>query len=228
MAYEGAKNHVRTKSARSKRQQYPHDLILQWTCEDDWMMQVLHTAATLQLPDWCVSAGFVRSKVWDMLHGYTARTPLADVDVAYHNPADLNEQTEKEYEAKLRQLLPGVPWSVKNQARMHIAKGEAQYTSTADALAKYPETCTAVGLRLDANGAVSLIAPLGVTDLMDLRVLPTPHFIRHAEEKAAIYNGRVRQKNWIRKWPRLRIVELAPGGTASPDIRSTPLGGGPE
>jgi uncharacterized protein len=207
-----------------KRTKFPmliHDnhqqqnLVLGWVAEDAWMMDVLRAAATLQLPDWCISAGFVRSKVWDMLHECPARTPLADVDVVYYNPSNLDEQTEKQLESQLRQLMQGVPWSVKNQARMHIPKGEAQYASTADALAKYPETCTAVGLRIERDGTLTLLAPLGLDDLLNRTVRPTAHFVEHAGEQAAFYNRRVDGKNWISKWPRLRVFELAPDGVTA-------------
>ncbi len=30
---------------------------------DTWMMEILQTAKSLQLPDWWVCAGFVRSKI---------------------------------------------------------------------------------------------------------------------------------------------------------------------
>lgn len=50
---------------------------------DIWMMDILKTVEKLQLPDCWVCAGFVRSKVWDTLHEYSSRTPIADIDVIY-------------------------------------------------------------------------------------------------------------------------------------------------
>lgn len=183
--------------------------IISWIETDPWMMEILRTAARLKLPDWCVSAGFVRSKVWDVRHEFGTRTPLPDVDVVYYDANNLDESTEKMLDAELRSWLPDVPWSVKNQARMHIAKGEQQYSSTEDALAKYPETCTAVGVRLEQDGALTLIAPLGVTDLLDVVVRPTPHFVMNAAERASVYNARLAQKNWRDKWPRVRVIEMS-------------------
>ena len=49
---------------------------------DDLIMHVLRAVQLLRLPDWCVCAGFIRSKVWDHLRGFT-RTHLPDVDVVY-------------------------------------------------------------------------------------------------------------------------------------------------
>lgn len=88
--------------------------LLRTVAEDRWMMDILAAARTLELPDCWVCAGFVRSKVWDVQHGFTGRTPLGDVDVIYYDPDDIREEVEKGWEARLRESLPSVPWSVKN------------------------------------------------------------------------------------------------------------------
>src|SRR5690606_25350077 len=85
---------------------------------DDWMMAVLETAERLNLPDWWICAGFVRTKIWDELHGFNERTPLEDIDVVYFNPEAVDEAEEKRFEEKLLQLMPDLPWSVKNEAKM--------------------------------------------------------------------------------------------------------------
>ncbi|MRE47150.1 hypothetical protein GII66_24395, partial [Escherichia coli] len=47
-------------------------------------------------------------------------------------------------EDRLRQQLPSLDWSVKNQARMHQRNGDYPYTSTRNALLHWPETATAI------------------------------------------------------------------------------------
>ena len=42
--------------------------------QDKWMMELLNAAKSLNLPDWWICAGFVRSKIWDVLHGFDERT----------------------------------------------------------------------------------------------------------------------------------------------------------
>lgn len=170
---------------------------------DDWMMQVLKTVHSLGLPDWCVCAGFIRSKVWDHLHGLP-RTSLPDVDVVYFDPAHTDELAEKEYEGVLKGLDSSVPWSVKNQARMHTKSGHVPYTSTADGLSNFPEVCTAIGASLDTDGQVKLIAPYGVDDLVNLIVRPTPLFSSH--DKRETYEQRVASKGWNATWHRIRII----------------------
>jgi hypothetical protein len=172
---------------------------------DVWMMQILAAVRELGLPDSWVCAGFVRSKVWDVQHGFTDRTPLPDVDVIYYDSADITEETEKIYEERLGRIYPSAPWSVKNQARMHAVNDLPPYSSAVDGMSKFPETATALGLSLDAHGDVILAAPHGVHDVIHMVVRPTPHFranpqIRH------IYEKRIAAKNWQAVWPQLTLI----------------------
>ncbi len=169
---------------------------------DAWMMEKLRHVATLHLPDWWIGAGFVRSKVWDTLHYFTERTPLTDVDVIYFDPSDIHEQTEKEIYAKLLALDCSVKWSTKNQARMHLKKGEEPYTSSTDALSQWTETPTCIGASLDTEGQVHLTIPHGVEDLLSCIVRPTPYVLAKPE----IYRERMRTKNWPARWPQVRII----------------------
>jgi len=172
--------------------------------EDVWIMDILKAVSSLQLPDWWVCAGFVRSKIWDALHGFEDRTPLPDIDVIYFDPSDPFEQVEKQFEKRLRDMRPGLPWSVKNQARMHVVNRIPPYSSAVDAMSKFPETVTALGIKLDEHGKVALAAPHGIHDLIRMRVRPTPYF-SETEERIRIYEERIVKKNWKRMWPRIAI-----------------------
>lgn len=174
--------------------------------EDTWMMRILHTANLLKLPDWWVCAGFVRSKIWDILHGYSARTSLPDIDVIYYDQADLSEAKEKELEAQLRSYDPTIPWSVKNQARMHHANNVPPYISSVDAMSKFPETATALGVTLDHEENLILSAPCGIYDVINLEVRPTPYF-KETNERLQIYKERVSKKNWTVTWPKVKVYD---------------------
>lgn len=76
--------------------------------EDSWMMDILKSAKSLNLPDWWIYAGFVRSKIWDTLHNFNERTPIPDIDVIYFDPANMDEAEEKLLEEKLK-ALPRLP-----------------------------------------------------------------------------------------------------------------------
>lgn len=177
------------------------DDILRLVAEDAWMMAVLATARSLHLPDWWIGAGFVRARVWDVLHGRSARTRLDDVDVIYFDPAAIEPSVEVEHEAELYRKRPDVPWSVKNQARMHLRNGDAPYRDCEDAMRHWLETATCVGIGLDADDRLRLIAPYGLDDLFGLRLRPTPSGRQRPDE----YRGRVDGKGWIRRWPLLSV-----------------------
>jgi uncharacterized protein len=174
--------------------------------DDAWMMNVLRLVHSLGLPDWCVCAGFVRTRVWDYLHDFNSPTPLSDVDVVYFDRNDTNESTEKEYEKVLRELDSSIPWSVKNQARMHTKNGHVPYVSTADGLANFPEVCTAIGAYLDSNEQIHLVAPYGIDDLVNLVVSPTPFYT--STDKKDVYEKRIGSKRWQATWNRLRIIHI--------------------
>lgn len=168
---------------------------------DAWMMEVLRAAAALALPDWMIGAGFVRSKVWDTLHGYTERTPVPDIDVIYFDPADCSEEAEERLQERLREKMP-LQWSVTNQARMHVENHEKPYKNSEDALAHWVETPTCVAVTLRA-GRVELIAPHGIADLVNLVVRPSPLYSRGI----ALYRERVKKKRWQERWPKLKILD---------------------
>lgn len=172
--------------------------------EDEWMLDLLRAAKFLGLPDWWICAGFVRSKAWDVLHGLDERSALADIDVIYYDATLTDEGKEKELEAKLTELIPNIPWSVKNQARMHIRNNVSAYTSSVDAMAKFPETATAIGVKLDDQDRLVIAAPYGIRDLINLDVKPTPYFLG-SEERLKIYEERVSKKNWPLIWNQLKI-----------------------
>lgn len=174
--------------------------------EDRWMMDILGTVDLLNLPDWWVCAGFIRSKIWDVQHQFSTRTPLPDIDVIYFDKDNTEELIEKEIEAKLYSLAPNIPWSVKNQARMHLKNDMPPYTSSIDGISKFPETVTALGVKLDYQSDVKLIAPWGVHDVVNLKVRPTPSFT--SGDKIKIYQNRVREKEWKNTWKNIRIYAI--------------------
>ncbi|MEZ5935294.1 MAG: nucleotidyltransferase family protein [Alphaproteobacteria bacterium] len=174
---------------------------------DPSMMAALAAVRDLDLPHGWIAAGFVRNRVWDHLHGHAEPTPPNDIDVVYFDPNSQDEVVEKRHEAALQARLPGQPWSVKNQARMAGVNGDPPYRDLAHALACWCETPTPVGARLTAAGGVELIAPLGLDDLFDLIVRPTPHARSHPA-KLAQYRERMARKNWPRLWPGIRVLHL--------------------
>ena len=78
----------------------------------------------------------------------------------------------------------------------------APYTSSRDAMSKYPERCTAVGLRLNEDSDLEFFTPYGVEDILNFQVRPTPHFLEN-EDRMQLYQIRLSKKNWQEKWKNL-------------------------
>lgn len=172
--------------------------------QDDWMMEILTIARQLDLPDWWICAGFIRSKIWDVQHQYITRTPISDIDVVYYNPIQTDESQEKVFEKQLNIMLPNIPWSVKNQARMHVINHVSPYTSSVDGISKFPETATCLGVKLLKNNRLVLAAPWGIQDAVNLEVRPTPSFNENKKLRN-IYENRLASKKWESVWPQLSI-----------------------
>ncbi|TAJ26999.1 MAG: nucleotidyltransferase family protein [Reyranella sp.] len=171
--------------------------------QDPVAMKQLRAARQLALPDWCIAAGFVRNRVWDRLHGISPPRLPVDIDVIYYDAADVSKEREREHEAALDRLLPGLPWQVRNQARMHVWKGLPQHKDTADSMIYWLESVTGIGVRLEADDTLSVIAPLGTDDLLNLRCRPTPFGHRQRHE----YDERIAAKRWRELWPKVRFLD---------------------
>jgi hypothetical protein len=83
---------------------------------------------------------------------------------------------------------------------MHIKNNDEPYNSIVDAVSRWPETVTAVGIRLEENDSIAIIAPYGINDIFDMRVRRSPLF-----KDKEYFQKRVKNKNWKVIWPKLNI-----------------------
>lgn len=170
---------------------------------DQLRWRLLKVVRSIRIPDCWIGAGFVRNVVWNQLHGRTVSPLSGDVDVLWFDPEQADSSADRLIEAKLRALVPSVDWSVKNQARMHVRNGDAPYTSVVDAMRYWPETATAVAVRINCRDHLEVAAPFGLDDLFGLILGPTPRF---AVDKRPLYDARIQAKGWLEMWPLLRTV----------------------
>jgi hypothetical protein len=168
--------------------------------EHELLMKDLRLVRELKLPQCYIAAGYIRNYIWDRLHGFEGRETHHDIDVVYYDLNELSEEKEREIENELIQKTGNDKWSVKNQARMHVRNGEVQYQSTLDALSRWPETVTAIGIRIDEENDIVLCCPYGLEDLFNMIVRRSPLF-----QDREYYLERVRKKEWKRLWPLITI-----------------------
>lgn len=173
---------------------------------DPWFMAILRTVRDLHLPNWVVGAGVIRNLVWDRFQGMP-RTAPHDVDVAYFDPHDVSESRDEAIAAELSQRHPGVPWEVTNQAGVHLWYHKVfgypveALDSIEDAVATWPETATAVAVRLRGDDRLDVIAPYGVGDLLGMVLRRNPRRVSYAH-----FLERLQAKRIADKWPQVRVV----------------------
>ncbi|WP_233625314.1 nucleotidyltransferase family protein [Actinoplanes sp. ATCC 53533] len=150
--------------------------------ECDWFVSVLTAVRAAGLPSAWTGAGVLRDLVWGRRYGDGfAPGQVRDVDVAFFDPEDLSRRRDAEATTVLREILPDVVWEATNQAAVHTWYSEffggppvAPLRSTAEGVATWPETATAVAVRLVAAeppNAVSAAAVAGGADTATAAVI---------------------------------------------------------
>ena len=165
---------------------------------DDW--------ALVDLPACWLVAGCVAQTVWNHRFGLPALNGISDLDLVYFDAEDLTQAAEQSHAERIRRAFPdlGVWLDVKNEARVHLWY-EARfgypilpYQSVTDAIASFPTTATAIGVRPGSGGA-ELYATFGLQDLVHGVVRPNKRQITRD-----IYAAKVAK--WGARWPGLDIV----------------------
>jgi len=159
-------------------------------------MRALRATKTLELPDCLIAAGFVRNMVWNSLFDRDAE--LNDIDVIYYCLSDCSEERDLSLQNRLLSIEPEMPWSVKNQARMHLRNGDIQYKSTLDAMRYWPEKQTAIGALLDHDNHVVLRHSFNLDFQFNGQINRNP--VRSVD----LFKKRVSSKRWLELWPGLQ------------------------
>lgn len=153
---------------------------------------------------WLV-AGAVVQTVWNHRFALPPTNGIADIDIVYFDP-DLSEDTEAAHQSRLRATFPNLTarLDVKNQARVHqwyeakFGKPLAPDRSVPEAIATYPTTATATGVRMQ-GGRMELCAPFGTDDLLAAIVRPNKVLVTQEANEA-------KAARWRRLWPGLTIL----------------------
>jgi len=176
--------------------------ILDQLGQDPDIRAILEIIRSLELKDSWLAAGCLRNFIWNMLLERPGFDSETDVDVIFFDPSYAEAETI-ELEAKLKEDWPRYRWELRNQAYMHRhSPGTAPYKNACEAMSKYPERCTAIGLRLHADATLELFAPYGLEDILNFQISPTPHFLEN-EDRMKLYQERLSKKNWQEKWKNL-------------------------
>ena len=161
------------------------------------IMPVLRLIKDANLPDWWLAGGAVRNTVWRHLFPDQCTLSIKDFDVVFF---DKNGDKEGEKLAKdwLCEQFPFVEFDVKNQASFGVWRDwHFTFSSTEDGISHWLHTATAVGIKVDDEDEISVLAPYGLSDLFAGIVRPTAHC---EKAKAAELKG----QEFISKCPALK------------------------
>ena len=173
------------------------------------LLHVLTVLRELDLPQWRVFSGSVYQAVWNARTGRNPHYGVRDYDVAYYDPSDISYEAEDvvirrvaaAFEPPLREMV-----EVRNQARVHLwfeGKFGEPYEplrSTDEAMERFVCPAFAVGVRLEPDDSISVVAPFGLEDVFAMRLRPNP---RRPEARGWERTTRSAKA----RWPEITVTE---------------------
>jgi uncharacterized protein len=147
------------------------------------LMRVLTIAGELGLPQWRLVSGAIYQTVWNAVTGRDADYGIKDFDLFYFDGSDVSyaaedvviRRTGSTYPPDLSPLV-----EARNQARVHLwfedhfGEPYAPLRCADEAIARFVAPAFAVGVRLEADGGLDIVAPFGLDDVFALRLRPNP------------------------------------------------------
>jgi uncharacterized protein len=174
---------------------------------DPDLMHLLRCLRSVGLPQWRLVAGCLYQTVWNVLTGRPRRTGTKDFDVIYFDAEDLSWEAEdgviQRVAAATRDCLG--PLEVRNQARVHLwfparfGCAYPQLSSADGSLRYYASVVHAVGVRLEDDGRLDIVAPFGLDDLFAMVIRPNRRLAN-----AASHDSKAQRAKTI--WPEVDIL----------------------
>src|SRR5436190_13746227 len=158
---------------------------------DPGLMRLLAVLRELALPQWRLVAGCLYQTVWNVLTGRPRGTGINDYDVIYFDDRDLSWDAEDAVIRRVGAATEGAvgPVEIRNQARVHLWFEQRFGTpypplaSADEAIARYASIAHAVGVRLEPDDRLDLVAPFGLADIFAMVIRPD-HALAHAASHA--------------------------------------------
>lgn len=171
------------------------------------LMAVLEGLRDDGLPDQLLVAGAIYNLVWNRLTGRPDLNGINDIDVFYFDGSDLSYGAEDVVIKRLDQRFAHLPLPVqaRNQARVHLwfpqkfGVAFEPLTSSSEMLSRYASKTHSVGVRLEADDTLTIVAPFGLDDIFSFRIVPNPVLMNKPAHEAK--GARARSV-----WPEIIVV----------------------
>ena len=149
---------------------------------DPDLMNILSAARELRLPHWRLVAGCLYQTVWNSLTGRPRGWGIKDYDLIYFDDGDLSWEREDAIIQHVAAALPNCPGplEVRNQARVHLwfenrfGTPYPRLRSADESLLYYAAVVHALGVRLEDDNRLDIVAPFGLDDLFGMIIRPNP------------------------------------------------------
>jgi hypothetical protein len=174
---------------------------------DPDLMQLLTSIRGVQLPQWRLVAGSLYQTVWNVLTGRDRGTGIKDYDLIYFDDSDLSWAAEDRVIRGVAAAARGCvgPVEVRNQARVHLwfetrfGTAYPQLYSADEAILRYASIVHAIGVRLEYDDRLDVVAPFGLDDLFSMVIRPN-----YALANAVSHMRKARRAQAI--WPEIIVV----------------------
>jgi hypothetical protein len=174
---------------------------------DPDVMGLLTAARELGLPQWRAVAGCIYQTAWNVLTNKPARTGIKDYDLIYFDAGDLSREAEDQVVQRVTRHMRNLPApvDVRNQARVHLwfkQRFDADYAPLRcadEALTRYASIVHAVGVRLEPDGSLDIVAPFGLDDVFNMVIRPN-----RVIDNAASHETKAARAKVI--WPELTVT----------------------
>ncbi|WP_257223243.1 nucleotidyltransferase family protein [Acinetobacter sp. YH12126] len=153
-----------------------------------------------------IAAGVIRNMLWSVLHQHSYTLSHTEVDIIFYDAED-NGAHSDQIQKEMQSFFPLIQWDVTNQATVHqwyrLENGEQiqALKSIEHALSLWPETATAIAVKLDDQQKIQLIAPLGLDDLFELKLRWNSTLVSRAT-----FLQRIEAKKFFQRWPKLKLL----------------------
>lgn len=174
---------------------------------DPDLMQLLASIRGVRLAQWRLVAGCLYQTVWNVLTDRDRGTGIKDYDLIYFDDSDLSWTAEDRVIRAVAAATRGCvgPVEVRNQARVHLwfeARFGAAYPrlySADEAIRRYASIVHAIGVRLEYDDRLDVVAPFGLDDLFSMVIRPN-----YALANAVGHMRKARRAQAI--WPEIIVV----------------------
>jgi uncharacterized protein len=184
---------------------------------DPDLTRLLFRLRSIRLPQWRLVAGCLYQTVWNVLTGRPRRTGIKDYDLIYFDNDDLSWEAEDAVIQRVAAATQGClgPVEVRNQARVHLwfetrfGCAYPQLSCADEALRYYASVVHAIGVRLEDDGLLDIVAPFGLDDLFAMVIRPNRML-----DNAASHASKARRALAI--WPEIVVLPWEGGAGLIP------------